>query len=497
MSMFFGRMPSASDSRMLGGGSGRMHSGQHKERVKARQQRRLQLQPPPNSHKDESKTKNVTTAPITSVFTVTRSTHDQKMRAEILTKRRLDKNDRRSHTGKGRGMPKKGGAGGKGTWGKPGTLDDLGGPFSVDDKDPNYDSETEDKNVKMYGMDVFLTQGEAETAIRSLVHDFFDHADTDDVADSACDLKITGDLFYLFAKVAVIVGFDTNDDSNRELVSVLLSDLYGYSVLQSRDIEDAFEELLYDMDDIILDCPEAPVLMGKFMARCVADDCLAPKFIESRLVDVPDEQPFSSLAKKALNEAHGLINMHHGLVVLDGIWNSGDYRKPVKYLTRKIKTLLKEYQDSLDYANFVQSLHELGIPHFHHTIVYEMILQILEQNSGCSVSKGIDGCDIAMKRNQNVENYLQLLNQLTTSGVVTLDQFEKGLQHVYEEIVDLAIDIPGTFRSLESLSCRFVKEFKIMANSLHSLLKTGASDALKVADLEYLVQESAVVATDA
>ena len=488
-------MPSSSDARMPGGGgSGRMHSGPHRERVKARQQRRLQMQPVPTSHRDESKTKSV---PVVATTTVTRSTHDQKMRAELLTKRRQDKNDRKSRSGKGRGLPKKGGAGGKGTWGKPGTMDDFGGPSSFDEKDPNYDSETEDKNIKMFGVDVYLTQEEAEEAIKKLVYDFFNHADTDDVADSACDLKITGDLFYLFAKVGVMAGVDTSDDSNRELVSVLLSDLYGYSVLQARDIEDAFEELLYDMDDIVIDCPEAPIQIGKFMARCVADDCLAPKFIESRLVDVPDEQPFSNTAKKALNEAHGLINMHHGLVVLDGIWNSGDYRKPVKYLTRKVKTLLAEYQDSLDYANFAENLHELGIPHFHHTIVYEMILQILEQNSVCSSATGIDSCDIAMKRNQNVENYLKLLNQLTTSSIVTIDQFEKGLQHVYEEIVDLAIDIPGTFRSLESLSCRFLKEFKILRESLHNSLKAGAVDALKAADLEYLVKESGGVAGDA
>lgn len=473
-----------------------MHTGPHRERVKARQQRRLQLQPLPTSHKDESRTKSATplVAPPT---TVTRSTHDQKMRADMLTKRRQDKNDKKSRSGKGRGQPKKGGAGGKGTWGKPGTLDDFGGPSSFDEKDPNYDSETEDKNIKMFGIDVYLTHEEAEEAIKNLIHDFFNHADTDDVADSACDLRITGDLFYLFAKVGVMAGVDTSDDSNRELISVLLSDLYGYSVLQARDIEDAFEELLYDMDDIVIDCPEAPVQIGKFMARCVADDCLAPKFIDSRLVDVPGEQPFPATAKKALNEAHGLINMHHGLVVLDGIWNSGDYRKPVKYLTRKIKALLKEYQDSLDYANFTESLHELGIPHFHHTIVYEMILQILEQNSVCSSATSSDSCDIAMKRNQNVESYLHLLSQLTTSSVVTIDQFEKGLQHVYEEIVDLAIDIPGTFRSLESLSCRFIKEFKILKESLHSKLKAGAVDALKGADLEYLVQESGGVAGDA
>lgn len=41
----------------------------------------------------------------------------------------------------------------------------------------------------------------------------------------------------------------------------------------------AFEELLKNLPDLILDTPEAPTLLGNFIARAVADDCLPPKFI--------------------------------------------------------------------------------------------------------------------------------------------------------------------------------------------------------------------------
>ena len=29
----------------------------------------------------------------------------------------------------------------------------------------------------------------------------------------------------------------------------------------------------------MLDCPDAPEILGKFMARCIADDCLPPKYL--------------------------------------------------------------------------------------------------------------------------------------------------------------------------------------------------------------------------
>ena len=31
--------------------------------------------------------------------------------------------------------------------------------------------------------------------------------------------------------------------------------------------------------ELVLDCPDAPDILGKFMARSVADDCLPPKYL--------------------------------------------------------------------------------------------------------------------------------------------------------------------------------------------------------------------------
>ena len=455
----------------------------HKERVKARQQRRISLQPPPedSSQIDTSRTS----------IPITRSIQDQNIRAGILSnKRKGEKNEKRSRSGKGRGMPKKGGAGGKGSWGKPGTMDDLYEGSSFDKNDPNYDSESEDKNIKMYDVEVTLTTDQAKKIIRDLITEFFDHADTDDLTDSACELNVSGDQFYLFAKEAILLGLDTTSDSNRELVSVLLSDLFGYTVLLSSDMEQAFTEILTDMDDLVLDCPDAPTLGAKYMARCVADDCLPPKFIESLM----EGSQFSGKAKDSLTSAHARLIVPHGLIALDNIWNSGDYRKPVKYLVRKIKLMLEEYQDSWDYKNFVQSLHELGIPHFHHEIVYELLVKCLEENSVFSTSNANAACSISSKESTVIETYLKLLNQLTTSGEVTVTQFENGLKRVFEEIVDLAVDIPGAFVSLDALCERFEKELLILDGVLRKKMKADSEKSLADANLSSLMQEVAVTA---
>ena len=88
--------------------------------------------------------------------------------------------------------------------------------------------------------------------------------------------------------------------SHRELSSVLISDLY-LKVISQRDIGKgnfnpdficsslsvtivptlflAFDYLLHQLPDLILDTPDAPEVLGNFLARAIADDCIPPKFL--------------------------------------------------------------------------------------------------------------------------------------------------------------------------------------------------------------------------
>ena len=65
---------------------------------------------------------------------------------------------------------------------------------------------------------------------------------------------------------------------NREKASILISDLYG-QVLNSREVANGFDLITKQLDDLELDTPDVTDAVGKFIARCVADDCLAPAFV--------------------------------------------------------------------------------------------------------------------------------------------------------------------------------------------------------------------------
>ncbi|MGH0129067.1 UNVERIFIED_CONTAM: hypothetical protein FKN15_015666, partial [Acipenser sinensis] len=134
----------------------------HEARVKAKAKRRLRK----NSSRDSGRGDSL-------------SDNWESLRAVLVppTSPKGKLLDRRSRSGKGRGLPKKGGAGGKGVWGSPGEVYDL---EEIDVKDPNYD---EDQENCVYETVVLpLDEGVFEKTVTPIVQEYFEHGDTNEVA---------------------------------------------------------------------------------------------------------------------------------------------------------------------------------------------------------------------------------------------------------------------------------------------------------------------------
>lgn len=142
------------------------------------------------------------------------------------------KNSRRSRNGNGRGMPKKNGGGGKGVWGLPAS-EILEEPLEIDRNDPNYDPEVNDGNIELKEVVAETTPEEFFKMIEIIILEYFEHGDTNDVAISLDEI-IVGSLRPLVTTYSVQIALD-HKDSQREMISVLTSDLYG-RVVTSKDI---------------------------------------------------------------------------------------------------------------------------------------------------------------------------------------------------------------------------------------------------------------------
>jgi programmed cell death protein 4 len=160
------------------------------------------------------------------------------------------------------------------------------------------------------------------------------------------------------------------------------------------------------------------------MARAVADDCLAPAFVKAHPAaagDFPDP-----LVRAAVKKAATLLSRKHAMVMLDSVWGFHGQSESVKKICKRINLIVKEFISSDDIAEAERGIRELGVPHFHHHLVYEAIYAALDSNGSHRVTKSIAG----------------LLAYLARSAIVTPDQLKIALERLYEGLPDLTLDIP-------------------------------------------------------
>jgi len=365
----------------------------------------------------------------------------------------VNKNSRKSRNGLGRGLPKKGGAGGKGTWGKLGCELEL--PW-VDPNDPNYESDGDENivndapahlptknggqphgpnvNGKSHGHGTTLktmvpemSEEDVNKAVEPLILEYFENNDATEVLYTLQEMLMNfGSRRWMVVSILIELAMD-HKPSHREMASVLISELY-LKVISQRDIGKAFDYLLRQLPDLILDTPDACDALGNFLARAIADDCIPPKFLHS-YKGHPDN---TAESKSALQKADTLLSMKHGMVRLDNVWGVGGGVRPVKYLVKKIVLLLKEYLCSGDIKEATRCLQELEVPHFHHELVYEAVVMVIE-----SMHEKTD------------EAMCKLLQALFRSFVITIDQMKNGFGRVYDFMPEIAIDVPAAYTILE------------------------------------------------
>lgn len=368
----------------------------------------------------------------------------------FIAPQRRWKNSRRSRNGGGRGMPKKNGGGGKGVWGLPGA-EILEEPLEIDQNDPNYDPEVNDGNIELKEVVAETTPEEFFKMIEPIILEYFEHGDTNEVAMSLDEI-IVGSLRPLVTTYSVQIALD-HKDSQREMVSVLISDLYA-RVVTPRDISKGYDLLLANLPDLILDTPEAPTLLGNFIARSVADDCIPPKYVTN-----PDNvDQLSEYALAALKRADALLSLKQGWAHLDNIWGKAGPLRPVKNITKQMSALLKEYISSRDFDEAARCLRALEVPHYHHELVYEAVLMAMEAV------------------NQQTEEAMgTLLKAMDEACLILPAQMEQGFQRVFDDMPDIVLDVPLAYIMLD----RFVERCSRAAFLSEKIVKNMPSRGRK------------------
>jgi len=347
---------------------------------------------------------------------------------QVIAPLRALKNSLKSRSGFGRGLPKKGGAGGKGTWGALGselTEEELDG--AIDTNDPNYDeANPENRDFQLKVIDLDPSDEELQKQISSLVAEYFDHGDTQEAYLSLDEAGLgKGTRAHLVVVAAVELALE-HKPSHREMTSVLLADLYGHNLFETHYTK-GYDMLIKNLNELVLDTPDAPTILGNFIARSIADDCIPPKFLQSYKGKVDCEHAVVTLAR-----SDSLLSMRHGLVRLDNVWGVGGGTRPVKYLVKKMELLLEEFLSSADVAEATRCLLELEVPHFHHELVYEGVVMALEKMD-----------------ERTSQMMCQLLGSLHRAIIITPTQMKAGFIRVYEDMPQICVDVPPAYTILE------------------------------------------------
>jgi len=347
----------------------------------------------------------------------------QKAHPTDREKHSLDNHDRSHHTAHTAGQAKKGGGGGKFTWGVPGP-GDLEVP-ATDPKDPIYvsdeDNPAEEKKVVLAKVDGDPL-AEYKAKCSSILEEYLVSEDVGEVA--RCLQELNQDEFlYEFVKTAVVKSLDKHD-RERELASELLSALVG-NIIPEHQIARGLSLVLSRVPDLSLDIPGAADLVGDFIARAVVDEVVPPAYLHQLRGESNGEKEAIARVKRLLEGKNVGERVH-------SIWSNGSQAvHSAKRLKKSMRTLLEEYlEDGGDVNEAEKCLRELNLPTMHFQFVKIAVTLALER-------KEPDRRKIAA-----------LLQAFSKSELVSTAHMLSGFKACVDRIGDLVKDISPHARTL-------------------------------------------------
>jgi len=222
-------------------------------------------------------------------------------------------------------------------------------------------------------------------------------------------------MHYQFVKKALYIALD-KQAYERELISKLLSSLYGH-VLTSSQISDGFDYALDSLEEASLDVPDAIEIVAKFIARAIVDEVVPPIFLKNAKSKVTNAK-----AEEAITIATALSTENHGGERLAHIWGPGDLRS-VKRLKKEVVLILEEFVTTQDCAEAERCIRKLNAPSFHFQVIKQAIR-------------------LALEKQQESTKILTVLKYFSKSGLISSEHMARGFMCCFDTLDDIKLDVP-------------------------------------------------------
>lgn len=372
-----------------------------------------------------------------------------------------------------RGAAKKGGGGGAFTWGKPG--DELTPESKIEKGDPNYDSQEDDPNIVLVSTEEQMVRQALRSGVPVTRHGSFMDNDYDPYTSfqrkapkvsltefKQRAIKITDEylvseeqgefitaikelqspmLHYELVRRMITLAMERKE-RERELISLILTEMRGQGILSIEQCGKGFERLFEIVDDVVLDVPNARKFIAQFLARAVADEVLPPAFLSDPLIE--------GMGGEIVEQAKVLLSIKHGLVRLERVWGPSD-GSSVEVLKEEIKMMLEEFLSSSDMDEVCVCVKRLNVPHFHHEIIKRAIVIAMD------------------KKDREKAMMSSLFAEMYAREIISAQQMTLGFQRLYEALPDLELDTPGATKILEIFATQALKDGCLTPESLQEV----------------------------
>jgi len=319
---------------------------------------------------------------------------------------------------KSQGQARKGGAGGKGTWGKAGDeykYDDDEG--YLDWKDPNYDgaenggfyfSSVPEKEVEKAFSASIKNQNMFKDKIRGAAREYFKALDKNEFKLRIKETQMRDSLLYHeIVKEVLKLALDMGAKEGEKALHAS-SDLFRYlkkeNILDSRHIYKGFYHLFNQINEISIDCPKASEKL-LYVVECALSFGLEQGQIDH---------------------------------LKDCLKNSTD-QKTVKATKAKIEGAVKEYLDSEDIEELNTCFSEMKMPSMGHELIKKAI-------------------SIALDRGTRERELVSRMISETSGSCIQREEVDKGFEILLQRVEDLHMDVPKILEYLSAFVARAVAD---------------------------------------
>ena len=207
-------------------------------------------------------------------------------------------------------------------------------------------------------------------------------------------------------------------------------------------IIEAFCSMLGDLDNLLLDYPNACKTFEQLLARLVYDELITMDDVESihRRLSTTKNIKIDQICVVALSFVRSPITLKAMFNLPAGAEESLDA------IDSHFVTILREFFINHDKSEASLRLIELSVPHYHHSFVFQVLVFAADKIT-----------------DSNMDLFIELLKDMLKNGFLTTTSIHAGFHLFFSSLTDLKYDLPPVYRLAKYLTdaafnCKIIDE---------------------------------------